>query len=154
MFGGISSGWKLALTVGLMVAILGSISVRPPGRPVARHELRRVVLAALLLYAVGAVASMLHRGQLAGIVYAAGIFVGSLAVWLSRGSDRGDGPDGPGGDEPPQDRYPPVGPDGVPLFDWEEFDRERAIWGRARAGYSLISDSSSSCSRDSPDSSG
>jgi hypothetical protein len=125
-----SSGWKLALTLGLLVAILASVCLRAPRRPMERFELRRLVLGALLLYGIGAVASVLHRGQLAGLLYASGILVCSVAVWLSRGAERGDGPDGPGGGEPPQDEQPPPGPDGLPLLDWDEFDRERAGWGR------------------------
>lgn len=125
-------GWKLALTAGLSVAILGSVCLRAPHRAVERLELRRLVLGALLLYGIGAVASVLHRGQLAGLLYASGIVVCSVAVWLSRGSDRGDGPDGPGGEEPPQDEQPPPGPDGIPTldWDWEAFERERAAWGQ------------------------
>ena len=132
MFGGMSIGWKLALSATLSVAILGSICLRAPGQPIARRELRRLVLSALLLYAVGAVASALHRGQLAGVMYACGIVVCSVAVWLSRGSERGDGPDGPGGSRPPQDEQPPPGPDGVPPleWDWDSFDRVRAGWGQ------------------------
>lgn len=125
-----STGWKLALTAGLMLAILGSISLRAPGRPIERTDLRRLVFTALLLYGIGAIASVLHRGELAGVLYASGIVVCSVAVWLSRGSERGDGPDGPGGSEPPEDEHPPPGPDGLPVFDWDEFDRERAGWGR------------------------
>lgn len=128
MFGDLSTGWKLALTGGLLVAILGSVCLRAPGRPIDRFELRRLVLAALVLYGIGALASLLHRGGLAGVLYAAGIVVCSVAVWLSRGSERGDGPDGPGGSEPPTDEYPPFGPDGIPPWDWEAFERERASW--------------------------
>ncbi len=122
--------WKLALTAGLLVAILGSVCLRAPARSIERLELRRLVLAALLLYGIGAAASILHRGQLAGLLYASGIVVCSVAVWLSRGSDRGDGPDGPGGGESPQDEQPPPSPDGLPTFDWDDFDRERAAWER------------------------
>jgi hypothetical protein len=135
MFGGMSTGWKLALTAGLLVAILGSVVARAPRRPIDRLELRRLVLSALLLYGVGAVASILHRGQLAGLLYASGIVVCSIAVWLSRGTDRGDGPDGPGGGAPPENEQPPPGPEGIPVFDWDQFDRERSAWGaRDKAG--------------------
>ena len=126
-------GWKLALTGALMVAILGSVCLRAPGRPIARIELRRLVLSALLLYAIGAVASILHRGGLAGVLYASGIVVCSVAVWLSRGSDRDDGHDGPGGGEPPQDEDPGTGPDGLLEWDWDAFERERASWEADRA---------------------
>jgi hypothetical protein len=128
VFGDLSTGWKLALTGGLLVAILGSICLRAPRRSIDRFELRRLVLSALLLYAIGAVASILHRGGLAGVLYASGIVVCSVAVWLSRGYERGDGPDGPGGNEPPTDEDPPTGPDSIPAWDWEAFERERASW--------------------------
>jgi hypothetical protein len=128
VFGDLSTGWKLTLTAALLVAIIGSVCLRAPGRPIARFELRRLVLSALLLYGVGAVASVLHRGGLAGGLYASGIVVCSLAVWLSRGSERGDGPDGPGGSEPPTDEDPGIGPDGIPPWDWDAFERERASW--------------------------
>jgi hypothetical protein len=123
-----SNGWKLALTGGLLVAILGSVCLRAPRRSIDRFELRRLVLSALLLYSIGALASLLHRGGLAGVLYASGIVVCSVAVWLSRGSERGDGPDGPGGSEPPTNEDPPTGPDGIPPWDWEAFERERASW--------------------------
>jgi hypothetical protein len=133
MFGGLSNEWKLALTAGLLVAILCSVALRAPREPIDQLELHRLMFAALLLYGVGAVASLTHRGALAGIVYASGILVCSLAVWLSRGSDRGDGPDWPGGREPPEDEHPPPGFDGIPPVDWDEFERERAAWERDTA---------------------
>lgn len=131
-----STGWKLMLTGGLLVAILGSVCLRAPRRPIDRLELRRLVLSALLLYGVGAVASLLHRGGLAGVLYASGIVVCSVAVWLSRGTDRDDGPEGPGGGGPPEDEDPGTGPDGVPPleWDWEAFERERAGWEPDPAG--------------------
>lgn len=129
-----STGWKLALTGGLLVAILGSVCLRAPRRSIERFELRRLVLSALLLYAIGAVASVLHRGGVAGLLYASGIVVCSVAVWLSRGTERGDGLDGPGGSEPPTDDHPGTGPDGLPALDWDQFDRARAGWGRDPVG--------------------
>ncbi|HET9721358.1 MAG TPA: hypothetical protein VFP55_14855 [Solirubrobacteraceae bacterium] len=131
-----STSWKLLLTGGLLAAIVGSVCLRAPRRSIDRLELRRLVLSALLLYGIGAVASLLHRGALAGVLYASGIVVCSLAVWLSRGADRGDGPDGPGGSRPPTDEDPGTGPDGVPPFewDWEAFERERAGWEPDPAG--------------------
>lgn len=125
-----SNDWKLALTAGLMVAIVCSVGLRAPRHSIDRVELRRLVIAALALYGVGALASLAHHGALAGVVYASGILVCSLAVWLSRGSDRGDGPDWPGGGDSPEDEQPPPGPDGIPTLDWDEFERERARWER------------------------
>ena len=117
--------WKLVLAVILLGAIFGGVCARPPRQSVARAELRRLVLAAVALYAVGLLASLADRGELAGLVYAAGIIVCSLAVWLSRGVDADDPPpDGPGGDAGPVDEGPPPAPDGFPVFDWDEFERE------------------------------
>jgi hypothetical protein len=127
----VTQSWKLGLTVALLLAICGSVFLRAPREPIERHELRRLVAAAVVLYSVGAVASLDHRGMLAGFVYACGILVCSLAVWLSRGASRRDGPGGSGGDPPPEDESPPpAGPDGLPPIDWGEFERERAAWAR------------------------
>ena len=124
-----TSGWKLALTVALLGAICASVFLRAPREPIPRNELRRLVIAAIVLYGVGALASLSHRGVLAGVVYASGILVCSLAVWLSRGADLDDGPDDDPGSEPPSDEKPSGGPDGLPLIDWDDFDHERARWG-------------------------
>jgi len=69
----------------------------PPRQSVPRTELRRLVVCALTLYAVGGLASLTHHEALAGLVYGAGIIVAALAAWLSRGRDQEDPP---GGDEP------------------------------------------------------
>jgi hypothetical protein len=127
----LSPSWKLLLTVVLLGSIGCSIFMRAPREPIERYELRRLVAAAVVLYAVGALASLAHRGVLAGVVYASGILVCSLAVWLSRGVDRDDGFDGGGGD-PPGGEEPPTGPDGLPTIDWDEFERELAGWAEQR----------------------
>jgi hypothetical protein len=116
-----TQAWKLVLAVVLGVAILVSAYARAPRRTVPGSELRRLVLSALLLYAVGAVASMRHHPALAALVYAGGISVCAFAAWLSRG--RGDSEDPPDGDDP-SDEQPPPEPDGVPRFDWPAFERE------------------------------
>jgi hypothetical protein len=123
-----SPGWKFLLTVALLGAICCSVFLQAPRQPIARTDLRRLVFAAVVLYAVGALASISHRGVLAGVVYASGILVCSLAVWLSRGADLDDGSDDDPGSEPPTDEKPSGGPDGLPLIDWDEFDHERARW--------------------------
>jgi hypothetical protein len=129
-----SNGWKLALAVFLLGTIFCGACARPPRQAIARGELRRLVLAAVALYAVGAFASLAHRGELAGFLYATGILVCSLAVWLSRGVDADDPPDGgPGDDDPPGDERPPPAPDGFPAFDWDEFERELADYTRERS---------------------
>lgn len=128
MFASLSQSWKLALTILLMLAIFGSVLLRAPRTPVARLELQYLLGAAILLYAIGAVASLSHRAVLAGIVYAFGILVCSLAVWLSRGSNRGRGFEGGEDGSPVHD--PPPGGDGVPPIDWDAFERELAELSR------------------------
>jgi hypothetical protein len=113
--------WKIVLAIVLLVAIFLSACAHAPKQPIARAELRQLVGSALGLYAVGLLASLTHHGQLAGVVYAAGIIVCALAVWLSRGIDPGDPPDE--GDEP-VDEQPPPEPDGLPVFDWTSFETQ------------------------------
>lgn len=125
--------WKLALTVALLAAIFGSIVIRAPRQPIERRELQRLVMAAMILYAVGALATIAHHEMVAGVVYATGIVVCALAVWLSRGVDTDDGGDWPGGwGGPPENEQPPPGPDGLPTIDWDEFERDLATWSHER----------------------
>jgi len=129
MFAAVSQTWKLLLTLTLLGAMLCSVTVRAPREPIERSDLRRLVVAAVILYGVGTLASLSHHGVLAGTIYASGILVCSLAVWLSRGINRDDGPDGDGnGNGPSGDERPPSGPDGLLTFDWDEFEREFSSW--------------------------
>lgn len=132
---GAPQAWKLLLALGLLAAIFLSAYGRAPRQLVGRGKLRRLVVSAVCLYAAGVFASITHHGALAAIVYGAGIGVCALAVWLSRGIDPGDPPDGrdePGGEQPPP------GPRGIPAFDWTAFefqfrsyaDREREPMSR------------------------
>jgi hypothetical protein len=128
-----SSAWKLVLALALAVAILASLFIRAPQRAVPGAELRRLVLSAIILYAVGGLASITHHPALAGFVYAAGIAVCALAAWLSRGTDSEDPPGG----EEPVDEQPPPEPDGLPTLDWAHFEaqfREYSERGRDRLG--------------------
>ena len=122
-----SFAWKIVLAVVLVAAILASAYAKAPRRASAGGELRRLVLSALVLYAVGVVASLTHHAVLAGVLYATGIAVLSLAAWLSRGSDSGGGP--PRGSEPVDEQPPPL-PDGAPYFDWCAFERELQEYSR------------------------
>lgn len=124
-----SFAWKLVLAVVLGAAIIASAYAKAPRRSFPGGDLRRLVVAALLLYAVGMVASLNHKGALAAVLYATGIAVSALAAWLSRGSDSGGGP--PPGDEP-ADEQPPPDPDGVPRFDWAAFESEFRAYDRRR----------------------
>jgi uncharacterized membrane protein YfcA len=124
--------WKLVLAVGLLVAIFLSAYAHAPRQAIAKSELRRLVLSAVGLYGVGLLASLTHHGELAGLVYAAGIVVCALAVWLSRGTDPEDPPDDR---DEPVDEQPPPEPDGVPTFDWAAFEQQfREYSDRTRAG--------------------
>lgn len=114
-----SEAWKLALALALVATIFGGAFARAPRRTVPGRELRMMVLAALGLYAVGALASLTRHPALAAVVYAAGIAVCALAAWLSRGAE----PDDPRGGPDSEAEDPPEGPDGSPDVDWSEFER-------------------------------
>ncbi len=124
-----SFAWKLVLAVVLGGAIIASAYAKAPRRSFPGGDLRRLVFAALVLYAVGLFASLTHHGGLAAALYATGIIVSALAAWLSRGSDSGGGP--PPGDEP-ADEQPPPDPDGIPRFDWVAFEREFRAYSNDR----------------------
>lgn len=114
-----SVGWKVALAIMLGAGIFASAYAKAPRRAASGTELGRLVACALGLYALGGIASMTHHPLLAGLVYATGIAICALAVWLSRGGDSDD----PGWGDHPADEQPPPDPDGVPPFDWTEFER-------------------------------
>lgn len=124
-----SDAWKLVLAIALGGAILASAYAKAPRRSFPGSELRRLVLGALLLYAVGLAASLTHHAVLAVVLFATGITLSALAAWLSRGNDSGGGP--PRGDEP-VDEQPPPDPDGVPRFDWAAFERDFHDYTRRR----------------------
>jgi hypothetical protein len=115
-----SVAWKLVVALALMAAIVVSLYARAPQHAVPGSDLRRLVVSALGLYAVGGLASLTHHRLLAALVYSAGIVVCALAAWLSRGSDSEDPPGG----EDPVDEQPPPEPEGLPRFDWDLFERE------------------------------
>lgn len=115
--------WKLVLAAALAAGISASALIRPPRRSFPGADLRVMLLAALGLYLVGFGASLTHHGSIAAAVYACGISISALAVWLSRGKDRRDPP---GGDDPP-DTQPP-GPDDPTDFDWDAFERELGVY--------------------------
>jgi hypothetical protein len=119
--------WKLGLAAVLVVAIFASACVRAPRRAISAGELRRLVVCSLVLYGVGALASLTHHAALAAVVYGSGISVAALAAWLSRGRDQEDPPDG--GDEP-VDEHPPPEPDGAPLLDWARVERDFREYAR------------------------
>lgn len=116
--------WKLVLAAALAAGISASAMVKPPRRSFPGADLRVMLLAALGLYVVGLGASLTHHGVVAAAVYACGIAISALAVWLSRGKDLRDPPPG---DDPP-DAPPPPGPDDRTEFDWDAFERELGVW--------------------------
>lgn len=123
--------WRLLLAVALVMVIVLSMLWAAPRHAVARSDLHRLVLSGLSLYAVGGLAVLAHRVTLAGLVFAAGIITCALAVWLSRGTDAQDPPEG----EELADEPPPSGPDGLPELDWDQFERAfRAYAAREWAG--------------------
>jgi hypothetical protein len=120
----------LVLAVALIAAVIISAWAKPPRRSVPASELRRLVVGAMALYGVGLASSLTRHPLLAAVLYACGIAVSALSVWLSRGVDAGSGP--PRGDEP-VDEQPPPSPDGAPRFDWAAFERDLADYaGRTR----------------------
>jgi hypothetical protein len=127
MLAAVAHSWKLLITLVLIGVILLSLFVRPPSRNVAARDLRQLVIVGAILYLVGGIASLSHRSDVAAGVYASGILICSLAVWLSRGMRRDDGSGGEdGGGGPSDDLQPPPDPDGLLTIDWDEFERELA----------------------------
>ena len=124
-----ADAWKLVLAVALGGAILASAYAKAPRRAFPSSDLRRLVLGALVLYAVGLAASLTHHAVLAVVLFASGITVSALAAWLSRGNDSGGGP--PRGDQP-VDEQPPPDPAGMPRFDWVAFERDFEDYARRR----------------------
>jgi hypothetical protein len=126
----LAAAWRLGLAIAFCVAIFMSACARAPRQSVPSAELRRLVYCALMLYLVGALASLSHHQILAGFVYGSGIVVSALAAWLARGRDQEDPPDD---DDPPGDEPPPPEPDGLPHLDWAAFERDfRAYVRRQR----------------------
>jgi hypothetical protein len=123
-----SDAWKLALAIALGAAILTAAYAAAPKRTAPAGDLRRLVLCALGLYAVGGVASFSGHSTLAAAVYSVGISMCAFALWLSRGTDAGDEP--PRGGEEPSDERPPPEPDGQPEFDFAAFEREFRAYAR------------------------
>jgi hypothetical protein len=113
--------WKLALAIALAGAIIISASARAPRSSLPRADLRRLLLGALALYIVAVIAVLKQHGQLAILLFAAGIVTSALAFWLSRGRDDG----GPRREDEPVDEHPPPGSGDLGgTFDWPRFERE------------------------------
>jgi hypothetical protein len=120
--------WKIAVALVLLVVIVLGAGARAPRRALPPADLRRLVLSALGLYAVGALAWLTHHLALAVFIYAAGIIVAALAAWLSRGIDPEDAPEAA-----PADEEPPLDPHGLDI-DWRAFERDlRAYSERTRS---------------------
>ena len=118
----LSDVWKLVLAIALGATIFAGACGTAPRRSVPNSDLRRLVLSALALYVVGGLATVSHHTTVAALLYAAGIGICALALWLSRGTDSGDDPPRGGGE--PSDEQPPPSPDGLPEFDWAAFEAE------------------------------
>jgi hypothetical protein len=128
----LSDVWKLVLAIALGATIFAGACGTAPRRSVPNSDLRRLVLSALALYVVGGVATLSHHTTAAALLYAAGIGVCALALWLSRGTDTGDDPPRGGGE--PSDEQPPPSPDGLPEFDWAAFEEEFRAHAESTSG--------------------
>jgi uncharacterized membrane protein YfcA len=117
-----------SLALALIAAIVISASIHAPRRHVPAAELRRLLIAALALYAVGGVAIVDDRPTPAVVAFAAGVVASAFGAWLSRGPDQDDPP---GGAEP-FDGPPPPHPNGRLEIDWDRFERELHDWSRGR----------------------
>ena len=130
-----SPGLILRCVAALALVVLVAYSAwgRAPRRAAAPRDLRRLVAAAVALYAVGVLAVLSHRPVPAIAAFGGGVGAASLAAWLSRGADPDGGDDhgGGGGGRPPLDRTPPPDRGGTPVTDWTRFDRERERWSRS-----------------------
>lgn len=115
--------WKVVLAVVLGVSIFASAFIRAPRTSCPREDLRLMVIGAISLYCVGMIASLTDHATLAAVVYACGVAISALAVWLSRGTDAEEPPR----DDEPAETPPPDGP-GDPEFDWEAFERELGVY--------------------------
>lgn len=122
--------WRVAFAIGFCGLICISAFARAPRQALPSWELRRLIVCALTLYAVGAYASITQHKLLAGFVLGSGILVSALAAWLSRGRDQEDPPSSA---EEPIDEQPPPEPDGVPRFDWAAFERDFRAYDRRRS---------------------
>ena len=118
-----SLAWKLVLAAALLGAIAASQFARAPRHPVAAEELRRLVVCALSLYAVGLLGSLTGHPLLAALVYSTGIGICALASWMARGDS-----EDPPHDADPVDERPPPDPDGLPGIDWARFDADRQAY--------------------------
>jgi hypothetical protein len=116
--------WKLALALGLIAVIFVSACARAPKRTFPKADLRAMVFAALVLYAVGLGAALSDHAVVAATVYSCGIAVSAFAAWLSRGSDSAGPPGGGSAHKGP----PPTEPG--PGFDWAAFERQFRDYAR------------------------
>ncbi len=128
---------KVALALALLVAVALAARGRAPRTALGRARATSLLLVAVCLYALGLLAAFGDQRSLATFVYAAGIGVCALALWLSRGSDPGGGPGG--GDS--GDEQPPPDPGGAPAFDWEAFERQFRDYARRSDGRDRASSS-------------
>ena len=129
MVGWAQIAWRVAFAIGFCGLICVSAFARAPRHALPSWELRRLVLCALTLYAVGVYASISQHKLLAGFVLGSGILISALAAWLSRGRDQEDPPSDA---DQPIDEQPPPEPGGVPRFDWTAFEREFRAYDRRR----------------------
>jgi hypothetical protein len=132
-----AESWKVVLAGALLAAVVLAWRGRAPRTALGRARATSLILVAVCLYGLGLLAAFGDQRSLATFVYAAGIGVCALALWLSRGSDPGEGPGG--GDS--GDEQPPPDSGGAPAFDWESFERQFRDYARRSDGRDRASSS-------------
>jgi len=117
---------KLILAVGLIVSIGLAFFGRGPSRPASRRLVAAVAGGGMIGYLVGLHAAINGRHAFAAAVIAVAVETMCLAVWLAKARSDGDG-----GSRRP-DEPEPADPGDDPGPDWDDFDRQRALWSRER----------------------
>jgi hypothetical protein len=113
---------KLILAVGLIVSIGLAFFGRGPSRPASRRLVVAVAGGGMVGYLVGLHAAISGRHAFAAALIAVAVETMCLAVWLAKARSDGDG-----GSRRP-DEPEPADPGDDPGPDWDEFDRQRALW--------------------------
>jgi hypothetical protein len=115
---------KLFLAIGLIVSIGLAFFGRGPSRPASRRLVIAVAGGGLVGYLVGLHAALNGKHAFAAALIAAAVETMCLAVWLAKARSDGDG------GTKKSDEPSPADPGDDPQPDWDEFDRERALWSR------------------------
>src|SRR3954471_21864638 len=111
---------KLVIVALLLVGL--ALSMIAPA-PRASRPYEAILLGVLAggFYLVAAAVALEVSVHLGTLLIAPGVVTFCVSCWLSRGVDHRGGGEGEGDDDGPEPDSP---------FDWAEFDRLRAEWGR------------------------